>query len=365
MKYYHIDPTFLLEGYNLFEANTYEQLVDKLVSIQGLINAGVEGEVNAAKNMYGKVLDRIRKEFGDLKAKQAEDAVARRSYKKPEPKQSYQEPPRSTQSSSQNNRSNQKDTIDHKYKKGDRIVFISYTTKEKTGIINKLNSKLWYIVYAEDGSRSFPIHQSDILGKTRFKIGDTVLVGKVKSVVENFIQDNVYGFKIVLRDALKPFRDEDLTPFVDKPKSNPYDEPDFEEFKYKDYEDFDYEEPKSNPYDDEKEYSKYKNKSSGKTQNGEYYDPTSGWTFKIARFTDPYAGKRGSDKLIGYAYKNGMWKDFYGGFGGKQSNDPSTEFAAKKRFTDKCSKKKDPYVPVNIEKDLSSYKWLFQQAIYW
>ena len=349
MKYHHIDPTFLLEGYNLFESNSYEQLVDKLVSIQGLINAGVEGEVHAATNMYGKILDRIRKEFGDLKAKQAEDAVHRRAYKKPEPKSTHKEPPRSSYGTSNNER---KSTP--KYKVGDNVVFVSFQNLITGRIMDvHIGSSINYDInhHSLQGTGKIKITKEpefNILGKTRFKIGDTVLVGKVKSVVENFIQDNVYGFKIVLRDAMKTFRDEDLSPFR--------------------------EEPKSNPYDDEKEYANYRKQyeekpknekqSSGNAANGEYYDPTSGWTFRIARFTDPYAGKRGSDKIVGYAYKNGKWFDFYGAFGGKQSGEPSSEFASKKRFNEKCSKKKDPYVPVvSIQK--STYDWLFQQAINW
>ena len=64
--------------------------------------------------------------------------------------------------------------------------------------------------------------------------------------------------------------------------------------------------------------SSYKSSSNtNKTGRGYvYHDPRTNWTFYVLRYTDPNAGKRGSDKVWGIATKdNNQFASFWGAHG--------------------------------------------------
>lgn len=60
---------------------------------------------------------------------------------------------------------------------------------------------------------------------------------------------------------------------------------------------------------------KSKTSSSSSHYDNTYTDPNTGWSFTILRFVDSMAGKRGSNKVWGYAERNGEYVSFWGAFG--------------------------------------------------
>lgn len=85
------------------------------------------------------------------------------------------------------------------------------------------------------------------------------------------------------------------------------------------------------------------------------------WTFTILRFTDPLAGKRGSDKVWGYAMNgDGRFMTFWGRFGKTVSTKEVDYHEAQRKFRQKAAK---GYRPVNA--DPIDYGYIFAQSKNW
>lgn len=85
-----------------------------------------------------------------------------------------------------------------------------------------------------------------------------------------------------------------------------------------------------------------------------------GWTFSILRFTDPSAGKRGSDKVWGFATKGGRYMTFWGAFGKAVRVKEVNHLEAIKKYQQKNAK---GYRPVNA--DPVDYGYIFSQSDTW
>lgn len=94
-------------------------------------------------------------------------------------------------------------------------------------------------------------------------------------------------------------------------------------------------------------------------QNHFYHDDRTGWSFYIVRFTDPEAGKRGSDKIWGYATKNGEFMSFWGAYGKSIRTKPlSSDREASTLLAKKAAK---GYRRVDIASNPSDYAYIFNQ----
>ena len=103
-----------------------------------------------------------------------------------------------------------------------------------------------------------------------------------------------------------------------------------------------------------RERPKQKQKTSGASYTH------NGWSFMILRFTDPSAGKRGSDKVWGFAVKDGRHMTFWGRFGKTVSTKEVNGVEAAKKYSQKQSK---GYRPVNA--DPIDYGYIFAQSDAW
>ncbi len=82
-----------------------------------------------------------------------------------------------------------------------------------------------------------------------------------------------------------------------------------------------------------------------------------GWTFSILRFTDPSAGKRGSDKIWGFAIKGTRHMTFWGAFGKSVRVKEVNHLEAIKKYQQKSAK---GYRFVNA--DPIDYGYIFSQS---
>lgn len=85
-----------------------------------------------------------------------------------------------------------------------------------------------------------------------------------------------------------------------------------------------------------------------------------GWTFTILRFTDPSAGKRGSDKVWGYAVNDGRVMTFWGRFGKTVSTKEIAYHEVNKKFRQKLDK---GYI--SVDADPIDYGYIFTQSEGW
>ena len=85
-----------------------------------------------------------------------------------------------------------------------------------------------------------------------------------------------------------------------------------------------------------------------------------GWSFMILRFTDSSAGKRGSDKVWGFAVKDGRYITFWGRFGKTVSTKEVNGPEAAKKYSQKHFK---GYRPVDA--DPIDYGYIFTQSETW
>ncbi|KKM97671.1 hypothetical protein LCGC14_1165650 [marine sediment metagenome] len=85
-----------------------------------------------------------------------------------------------------------------------------------------------------------------------------------------------------------------------------------------------------------------------------------GWTFSILRFTDPSAGKRGSDKVWGFAVKDTRHMTFWGAFGKAVRVKEVNHLEAIKKYQQKTAK---GYKPVFA--DPIDYGYIFSQSDTW
>lgn len=85
-----------------------------------------------------------------------------------------------------------------------------------------------------------------------------------------------------------------------------------------------------------------------------------GWVFMILRFTDPSAGKRGSDKVWGFAVKDDRYITFWGRFGKTVSTKEVSGPEASKKYSQKYTK---GYRPVDINP--IDYGYIFAQSKNW
>ena len=94
-------------------------------------------------------------------------------------------------------------------------------------------------------------------------------------------------------------------------------------------------------------------------QSHVYTDPRTDWTFYVLRFTDPYAGKRGSDKVWGYATKDGKFMSFWGAYGKKvQTKMLRSDQEALKLFDQKLNK---GYKRTDAGNNPVDYSYIFNQ----
>lgn len=105
-----------------------------------------------------------------------------------------------------------------------------------------------------------------------------------------------------------------------------------------------------------REPPRQKQKPKGSSDHYVYH----GWTFKILRDTDPSAGKRGKDRIWGYAEKNGKYTTFWGGFGKTVRTKEVFEYEALKKYQQKLAKGYQLVYPDPID-----YGYLFTQSESW
>lgn len=94
-------------------------------------------------------------------------------------------------------------------------------------------------------------------------------------------------------------------------------------------------------------------------KNSYYHDPRSGWSFYILHFVDPDVGKRGSNKIWGYAAKNGRFVSFWGAYGKSiRTKDLSSDREALMQVAKKAAK---GYRTVDIANNPAEYAYIFNQ----
>lgn len=107
-----------------------------------------------------------------------------------------------------------------------------------------------------------------------------------------------------------------------------------------------------------KDKPKYSSSSSSYHDNT-YTDPNTGWSFIILRFVDSMAGKRGSNKVWGYAERNGEYVSFWGAFGKAVRTKPlSSNSEAVKLYSKKLKK---GYQKYDVARNPSEYAFIFNQ----
>jgi len=84
------------------------------------------------------------------------------------------------------------------------------------------------------------------------------------------------------------------------------------------------------------------------------------WTFTILRFIDPSAGKRGSDKIWGFAVKGDRYMTFWGAFGKAVRVKEVNHLEAIKKYQQKSAR---GYKRVNAEP--IEYGYIFSQSNTW
>lgn len=85
-----------------------------------------------------------------------------------------------------------------------------------------------------------------------------------------------------------------------------------------------------------------------------------GWIFTILRFIDPSAGKRGSDKVWGYAMNDGRFVTFWGRFGKTLQTKEVDRHEANKKFQQKRAKGYK-----SVDADPIDYGYIFTQSETW
>lgn len=121
--------------------------------------------------------------------------------------------------------------------------------------------------------------------------------------------------------------------------------------------------PKENPYKsrEKKKENPYtaRNRGYGGEQSHIYTDPRTDWTFYVLRFTDPNAGKRGSDKVWGYATRDGEFMSFWGAYGKTvKTKVLKSDREALKLFDTKINK---GYKYTNVSANPADYAFIFSQ----
>ncbi len=126
-----------------------------------------------------------------------------------------------------------------------------------------------------------------------------------------------------------------------------------------------YRKPEPEPKPEPKQRQQSSN--AGTTHNFIYTDPDTNWTFHILRYIDPNAGKRGSDKVWGYASWDGQGNSlsgynvfsFWGAYGKSLRTKPlPSEYEAHSLFR---KKEADGYRRVDLNRNLSDYSFIFNQ----
>ncbi len=116
--------------------------------------------------------------------------------------------------------------------------------------------------------------------------------------------------------------------------------------------------PKKEP--PKKEPPRQKGKSSSGAAPGSNYTHTSGWTFTILRFTDPSAGKRGSDKVWGYASDGRRHMSFWGAFGKTIQSKELSNIDVVKKYQQKVAKGYQ-----RVDANPIDYGYIFTQSDRW
>lgn len=103
----------------------------------------------------------------------------------------------------------------------------------------------------------------------------------------------------------------------------------------------------------------YGSQRSSGTVNNKYRDPKTGWIFVILRFTDSSAGKRGSDKVWGYAENGDYVMSFWGAYGKNIRTKPlASIYEADALYQ---SKLKKGYQKVEVANNPGAYSFIFNQ----
>lgn len=102
----------------------------------------------------------------------------------------------------------------------------------------------------------------------------------------------------------------------------------------------------------------YQSSTSGK-RNGKVYYDLNGWSFHILRYTDPDAGKRGSDKIWGVASKNHQFVSFWGAYGNPVRMKNLSSYGEANNLI--ASKLKKGYKPADLENNLAAYAYILNQ----
>ncbi len=92
----------------------------------------------------------------------------------------------------------------------------------------------------------------------------------------------------------------------------------------------------------------------------QFYTHDNGWKFSILRFTDPNAGKRGSDKVWGLAVKDNRFMTFWGAFGKTVQTKEVDRYEADKKFKQKASKGYNV-----VDANPIDYGYIFTQSDAW
>ena len=114
--------------------------------------------------------------------------------------------------------------------------------------------------------------------------------------------------------------------------------------------------PDEKPKQKRKSYTSDKGNDDGRMWTDK--DHRTGWTFRVSRFTDPNAGKRGSDKIWGYAIKDEEVLSFWGPYGKTIRKKPLSRQEAETKFNLQIRK---GYKNVDIATDRAGYAFLYNQ----
>lgn len=94
-------------------------------------------------------------------------------------------------------------------------------------------------------------------------------------------------------------------------------------------------------------------------KNAYYADPRTGWSFYVLHFVDPDAGKRGSNKIWGYASKNGKFVSFWGAYG--KSIRTKELYSDREAVLQVAKKAAKGYKKVDLSVNPAEYAYIFNQ----
>jgi len=176
----------------------YEKLVSKLISIEGLINAGVGGEKENAILVKNKILQRIKDAYGEAKANEASARAISGGYNKPSEKPSNNSRTNNTTQA----KSSSKSSFKYKFNIGDQIAAYDSTNNNVfIGIITDYFPKdnFYYIDSAGEKLSGYGIRISPLKYNDRVYIPSVNKYGKVVGLKTSKLEIVMGYFEYTIR----------------------------------------------------------------------------------------------------------------------------------------------------------------------